>query len=399
MRAGLELVDAVTKLNQSLDQFANSNIRVRVGIATGLVVVGDAVAGSDPDRDAVVGEAANLAARLQGMAEPNTVVVSEVTRQLAAERFEYRDLGRRELRGFATPMSVYQVIGQREVTRLEARGAARTPFVDREGQTAILLDRWRRAASRNGQVVALVGQGGVGKSRLVVEAVERIRQQGASAPTPVILQFSPYHSNAPLYPVVRYLLRLANIVAEDSPPAKLDKLTKLLGDSPARRQSVSLIADLLGVELDDGHPAAAIGPTVKRHLTIEALVDWYADRSKDHAATIVFEDVQWIDPTSKLLLDRLANWAKNAKALVVITLRTDSSSAAQEVLRVGGLVNSDGRVFDHVTIREIRELDKEEGRKLAALPLGHRATLSTPCWMPLSTSPTASRSFSKNWSR
>ena len=103
-----------------------SNIRVRVGIATGLVVVGDAVAGSDPDRDAVVGEAADLAARLQGMAEPNTVVVSEVTRQLAAERFEYRDLGWRDLKGFATPMSVYQVIGQREVTRLEARGAART---------------------------------------------------------------------------------------------------------------------------------------------------------------------------------------------------------------------------------------------------------------------------------
>ena len=156
-------------------------------------------------------------------------------------------------------MSVYQVIGQREITRLEARGAARTPFVDREDETAILLDRWRRAASRNGQVVALVGQGGVGKSRLVVEAVERMRQQGASAPTPVVLQFSPYHSNALLYPVVRHLLRLANIVAEDSPPAKRDKLTKLLGDSPARHQSVSLIADLLGVELDDGHPAAASG--------------------------------------------------------------------------------------------------------------------------------------------
>ena len=105
---------------------------------------------------------------------------------------------------------------------------------------------------------------------------------------------------------------------------------------------------------------------MKRHLTIEALVDWFADRSKDHAATIVFEDVQWIDPTSKLLLDRLANWAKNAKALVVITLRTDSSSAAEEVLRVSGLVDSDGRYPDHVTIREIRELDAVNGRKLAA---------------------------------
>ena len=143
---------AVAKLNQVGSVCRSRTSEVRVGIATGLVVVGDAVAGSDPDRDAVVGEAANLAARLQGMAEPNTVVVSEVTRQLAAERFEYRDLGQRELKGFATPMSVYQVIGQREVTRLEARGAARTPFVDREDEIAILLDRWRRATSQTARL-------------------------------------------------------------------------------------------------------------------------------------------------------------------------------------------------------------------------------------------------------
>lgn len=365
VRAGLELVAAVAKLNQNLE-FADSNIRVRVGIATGLVVVGDAVGGSGSDRDAVVGEAVNLAARLQGMAEPNTVVVSEVTRQLAAESFEYRDLGRHELKGFATPLSVYQVIGQREVTRLEARGPARTPFVDREGEIAIVLDRWRRAASRSGQVIALVGQAGVGKSRIVVEAIERIREECAPAPTPVVLQFSPYHSNAPLYPVVRYLLRLANIATEDGPRAKFDKLTKLLGDSPTRRESMSLIADLLGIELDDGRPTVALGSTVKRHQTIEALVDLFADRSKDHAATIVFEDVQWVDPTSNLLLDRLADWAKNAKALVVITLRTDNSNAATEILRDSGLVDSDGRHLDHVTVCEIRELDSANGRKLAA---------------------------------
>ena len=167
-----------------------SDIRVRVGIATGLVVVGDALAGSDPGRGAVVGEAANLAARLQGMAEPNTVVVSEVTRQLAAERFEYRDLGKRELKGFVTPTAAYQVTGERDVTRLESRGTARTPFVNREDETALLLDRWHRASCQNGQVVALFGQGGVGKSRIVVEAIERVRQQGA--PPPVVLQFSPY---------------------------------------------------------------------------------------------------------------------------------------------------------------------------------------------------------------
>ncbi len=366
VRAGLELVSAVPKLNRSLEQFADVDVRVRVGIATGLVVVGDAIAGGGSDHDAVVGEAANLAARLQSMAEPNTVVVSEVTRQLAAERFEYRDLGKRELKGFVTPMSVYQVIGEREITRLEARGAALTPFVGREEEVAILLDRWERAASQNGQVVALVGQGGIGKSRIAAEAAERIRRRNPSAPAPVVLQYSPYHSNAPLYPVVRHLIRLANIAAEDPPPVKFDKLARLLGDDLARRESVSLIADLLGVEPDDGHPAAALGPMVKRHMTIEALIAWFADRGKDQAVTIMFEDAQWIDPTSKLLLDRLATWAKNAYALIAITLRTDSSSAADGIIRDSGLVDPDGRYPDHVTVREIRELDAADGRKLAA---------------------------------
>jgi tetratricopeptide (TPR) repeat protein len=371
VRAGLKLVSAVTKL--SLDQFSGLDVRVRVGIATGLVVVGDAVAEGVSDHHAVVGEAANLAARLQAMAQPNTVVVSEVTRLLAAERFEYRDLGKCDLKGFVTPISVYQVTGQREVTRLEARGAALTPFVGREEEIALLLDRWQRAASKEGQVVVLVGQGGVGKSRIAAEATARIKLQSASAPAPVVLQYSPYHSNAPLYPVVRHLVRLANIGLDDQPPVKFDKLTRLLGDDPARRENVSLFADLLGVEPDGGHPPAVLGPMVKRHRTIEALVDWFADRGKDHAVTIVFEDVQWIDPTSKLLLGGLASWAKGGNALIVITLRTDSRTAADSILGDAGLVEPDGSCPDHVTVREIRELDADDGRKLAAAAAEGRA--------------------------
>jgi class 3 adenylate cyclase len=366
VRAGLEVVSAVNKLNQSSDQFADLEVKVRVGIATGLVVVGNILAERVQDHDAVVGEAANLAARLQAMSEPNTVVVSEVTRRLAAERFEYRDLGKRELKGFMTPISVYQVIGQREVTRLEARGAALTPFVGRDEEITLLLDRWERAASQNGQVVALVGQGGIGKSRIAAEATERIKERSASAPAPVILQYSPYHLNAPLYPVVRYLARLANIGTEDPPLVRFDKLATLLGDDPARHESVSLIAELLGIEPDDDHPPVALGPMVKRHLTIEALVGWFADRGKGHVVTIVFEDAQWIDPTSKLLLGRLTNWAKNANALIAITLRSNSGSGADRILRDSGLVDPDGRYPDHVTVREIRELDAADGRKLAA---------------------------------
>jgi class 3 adenylate cyclase len=363
VHAGLDLVSAVIKLR--LEQFADLNVRVRVGIATGLVIVGGAKAEGVFDHDAVVGEAVNLAARLQAEAEPNTVVVSEVTRQLAGERFEYRGLGKRELKGFMRPMSVYRVIGQREISRLEARGAALTPFVGRHKEIAILLDRWALAAAHSGQVVALVGQGGIGKSRIVAEAAGKIRRQSTSAPAPVVLQYSPYYSNAPLYPVVRYLLRLTGIEADDPPPVKFDKLTKLLGEDPARRESVSLIAELLDVEPDDGHPAVSLEPMVKRNLTIEALVDWFADRGRDHAITVVFEDAQWIDPTSKLLLGRLGEWAKGANALIAITLRTDSRNGADGLFRDCGFIAPDGRSLDHVTVREILELDAADGRLLA----------------------------------
>jgi class 3 adenylate cyclase/tetratricopeptide (TPR) repeat protein len=368
VRAGLQLVSAVAKLGA--EQFAELDAKVRVGIATGLVVVGDAIAGGPADRDGVVGEAANLAARLQAMAEPNTVVVSEFTRQLASGTFEYRDLGRHELKGFAKPVPVYQVIGQREVSRLEARGAALTPFVGREQEIAILLDRWELATSRRGQVVALLGQGGVGKSRVTAEAAERIARRGTSAPAPVILQYSPYHSNASLFPVVRHLARKAHFEAEDLPPVKFDKLARLFDGNPARRESVPLMADLLGVEHAADLAAVAVDPSAKRQLTIEALVGLSASCSRDPALTIVFEDVQWIDPTSRLLLARLTDWAKNANALIAITLRADSRREADGILRGTGLIAPDGSVADHVTICELRELDHDEGRTLALAAAG-----------------------------
>jgi class 3 adenylate cyclase/tetratricopeptide (TPR) repeat protein len=359
IHAGRALIDAVAKL--ATDQFRHLDLKVRVGIATGLVVVGDAAT----DRHTVVGEAANLAARLQGMAEPNTVVVSEVTRQLAAERFEYRDLGRHELKGFDELTSVYQVIGQREVTRLEARGPMLTPFVGREEEVAFLLDRWRRATAHDGQVAVLVGQSGVGKSRVAAEATERIRAQSASSPQPLVLQFSPYHSNAPLYPVVRHLMRLADLKSDDQSAVKFAKVARLFGDDPSSRESISLIADLLGVDPGVASPAAALGPMVKRHLTIEALVAWLAQHMRGHTSTIAFEDVQWIDPTSKLLLGRLSNWARNTNALIVITLRTSSHADVERLLRQSGLVGPDGRMADHVAVRELRELDATDGRRLA----------------------------------
>jgi transcriptional regulator with AAA-type ATPase domain len=209
VRAGLTLVDAVAELNNSMNLFTDLNLQVRVGIATGLVVVGDEIAENVLDKDAIAGEAVNLAARLQTLAEPNTVVTSAATRQLAAERFAYRELGLREIKGFETPVPVYQVIGEREVSRLAARSATLTPFVGRDKEIELFLARWARAISGDGQVVILAGEAGIGKSRIAAELCSRIRRSNPEIPSPFFFQCSPHHTNAPLYPVIKAFERAA----------------------------------------------------------------------------------------------------------------------------------------------------------------------------------------------
>jgi class 3 adenylate cyclase len=380
IRAGLELVDAVARLKAS--QFPELNIRVRVGIATGLVVVGDANAQGVVDQGSVVGEAANLAARLQAIARADTVVVSDVTRQLAMEGFEYRDLGRQDLKGFAAPVTVYQVVGPRDVTRLEARGTLHTSFVGRHEEMAIFADRWKRACTAQGQLVVLAGPAGIGKSRIVAEAAERLRQLDGALPLPVILQCSPYHANTPLYPVVRHLLRRAAINSEDGPETRRLKIARLMAGSDPGRDTgsearepdavhLALLAELVGVEPHESDRTTG-DPVSKRNLLADALLPLLASASATTlpsalpstlpTALIVFEDAQWIDPTSKLLLGRLGQWARTGRALVVATAR---GGRAFELLADIGLVEADGRYPDHVTVHEVRELDAADGRRLA----------------------------------
>jgi class 3 adenylate cyclase len=368
IRAGLDLVAAVARLTS--EQFADLNLRVRVGIATGLVVVGDGNAQGIADQGAVVGEAANLAARLQGLARAGTVVVSDVTRYLAMEGFDYRDLGRQSLKGFAAPIPVYQVVGPRDVTRLEARGSLHTAFVGRHEEMAVFADRWKRALAGTGQVVVLVGPAGIGKSRTVAEAAERLRQTDGSASQPIVLQCSPYHANTPLYPVMRHLLRRSGIAADDGAEERRAKLGRLLAESgrapnalDADDTQVSLLAELIGVEAAD---EGAVGdPVARRALLVDALLPLLSGGDDAGATLLVFEDVQWIDPTSKLLVVRLAEWARASHTLVVATMRADGTAAASRLAGELGLIEAGGRYADHVTVHEVRELSASNGRRLA----------------------------------
>ena len=358
-------MSAVAKLGA--EKFAELDVKVRVGIATGLVVVGDIVAEGVVDRHGVVGEAANLAARLQAMAEPNTVLVSEFTRQLASETFEYRDLGRHALKGFAQPVPVYQVIGQREVSRLEARGAALTPFVGREQEVALLLDRWALATSRKGQVVALVGQGGVGKSRVAAEAAERIARRSASAPAPVVLQFSPYSFE-------RTALSGGQAPGPES-PHRGGRLTR-----PFPRQARETFPRRSGPpreRSDGGRPAwrrACCGcGTRGRRSGVKAATDDRGIGRLDRQMQQRSGD----DPGVRgRAMDRpdLETAAAPTDGLGEDRQCADChypedrpSPRGRRILRDIGLIAPDGGIADHVTIHEIRELDRDEGRALAVV--------------------------------
>src|SRR5262245_9401602 len=379
LRAGLAVLKAMPKLNDTMSQLHGVRLAVRVGIATGLVVVGDIIDGGVAERDAVTGETVNLAARLQAVADANIVVVSAATRKLAAESFEYRDLGMQDLRGFGRPFRIYQVVSEKAVSRLEARGTAFTPFVGRHRELALLCERWERVFSGNGQAVAIIGEAGIGKSRAAVEARSRIcvlqRERGLVETAVLTFQCSPRHTNAPLFPVIRRLEEATAIHTFDTHAKRITALEASL----ARRNSDNskyfrLLADLLGLNAEVPFPTVPLGPSERRHLTIEALKFWCESYRENRSLIIVFEDVQWIDPTSKLLLSRLVQWAKERTVLIIATMRPDRAPEADLLLQIGWIEPRDRRP-SHIALCEMHQLPDAETKSLiAAVAAGRSIT-------------------------
>jgi hypothetical protein len=264
-----------------------------------------------------VGEAPNLAARLQAIAEPNTIVIAEATHALAGDLFECTSLGARTLKGFETPLAVWRVDAPRPIeSRFEAmRMRSLTPFIGRDEEIAILERRWQRACRSEGQVVLLSGEAGIGKSRIVSAFRERV---GAQSHTWLRYQCSPYYTNSALYPIVEQLALAARIEVGDDPARKLAKLEALLALS--RRPTataVPLIAPLLSIPLGDQYPPVTVSPQLQKQLTLAALVDQLAGLAEQRPVLFHFEDAHWIDPTSRELLDLLIARTANLVALVI----------------------------------------------------------------------------------
>jgi class 3 adenylate cyclase len=283
VRAGLELVAAVTALK------THAPLQTRIGVATGLVVVGDLIGSGASQEQAIVGETPNLAARLQGIAEPNKVVIAEGTRRLLGNLFELEDLGAQDLKGIAGPVRAWAALRPASVEgRFEALHAnGLTELVGREEELEILLRRWSKAKTGEGQVVLLSGEAGIGKSRLTAALLERL----ATEPHTRLRYFcSPQRTDSALYPSISQMERAAGFTHDDTAQAKLDKLDAVLALASTSKQDAALFAEMLSLPSDGRYPTLDLTSEQRRQRTLEALGSQIEALSRSNPVLMIFED-------------------------------------------------------------------------------------------------------------
>ena len=330
VRAGLDIAAAVARLKTRADE----PLSVRIGIATGLVVVG----GEGALREhTVIGDTPSLAARLQALAEPGTVVVAASTRRLLGDLFRLRDLGLHKVKGIAEPIAAWAVDGVSDSeSRFEAvHAAGLTDLIGREDELDFLLKRQRLAWKGEGQIVLISGEPGIGKSRLVAALEERIADEPH---TPLRYQCSPYHTNSALYPFIVQLERAAGFKADDTSEQRLDKLEALLAIAAPRVQDTApLFAALLSIPFGDRYPTLAPNPAQQRRRTFAALLDQFESLARQKPILLMFEDAHWADATSLELLDLTVERMRQLPVLALFTFRPEFEPPWVDLPNVGAL--------------------------------------------------------------
>ena len=333
VRAGLDIIAAVARLETR----AGEPLSVRIGIATGIVVVGDRGGEGRLREHAVVGDAPNLAARLQTLVEPNTVVVAESTRRLLGDLFLLRDLGQHELKGIGELVGAWAVEGlSASESRFKAvRPAGLADLIGRKAEMDFLLERQRLAWKGEGQIVLISGEAGIGKSRLAAALAERVARQPH---TQFRYQCSPYHANSALHPIIDQLERAAEFKADDTPGLRLDKLEALLALGTTQVQAVApLFAALLSIPFGDRYPQLAFSPAQQRRRTLAALLDQFESHARQQPILLLIEDAQWADDTSLELLDLIVERARQLPILALVTFRPEFEPPWAGLANVGTL--------------------------------------------------------------
>jgi class 3 adenylate cyclase len=316
VRAGLELVAAVGGLKSPVP------LQTRVGIATGLVIVGDLIGSGEAQERRIVGDTPNLAARLQSLAEPNSVVIAESPRNLLGNLFELEDLGARDLKGIAGPVRAWTALRPSRVeSRFEAlHGSGLTELIGREEELELLLRRWSKAKTGEGQVVLLSGEAGIGKSRLTAALLERL----AGDPNTRLRYFcSPQHTDSALYPVISQMERAAGLAHGDTAQTKLDRLDALLAQTSVSKQDAALFAEMLSLPNDGRYPALNMDPQQRRQKTLEALTAQVEALSRQKPVLMIFEDAHWTDPTSIETFGRVVDRVRSLPVLLIVTFRPE----------------------------------------------------------------------------
>jgi len=355
VHAGLALIDAVTKLDICL----TPSLHVRVGIASGLVVV----AGTGPDgavhEPVAIGEAPDLAARLQSIAPPDTVVIAASTRDLVRGLFDYHEVGSLALEGLAEPVPAWRVTGTSAAeSRFEAlHEGDLTPLVGRDEELDLLMRRWQQIQSGEGRVVLIAGEPGIGKSRLVRALKDRLADDAV-----VSFYCSPNHQDSPLYPFITQLERAAGFRRDDSPEERFTKFEALVHPSIGD-EGVALIAALLSIPGGERYPPPNLSPQRRRQRTLEALVAQLAGLASERPVLAVFEDAHWMDPTSRELLDLIVEQVERLPVLLIATFRPE--------------FNLPWTGEPHVTALSLRRLGRGESNELVRGVIRHPAALAS----------------------
>ena len=351
VRAGLEMIAAIAELK------VRAPLQTRVGIATGLVVVGDLIGSGESQERGITGETPNLAARLQAIAEPNMVVIGEATRKLVGNLFDLQDLGARDLKGIGRLVRAFAALRASSVeSRFEALRVATTPLVGREAEIELLMDRWAQAKAGKGCVVLITGEPGIGKSRIAQAVQDRL-----VAEQHTLLRYfcSPHHQGSALYPLIVQLERAAGFGRDDVPETKLAKLEVLLGLATSRPEEIGLIAELLSLPTAGRYSPPRLSPQKRKEKTLEALLARVTALAERKPMFLLFEDVHWIDPSSLEWLSLAVKRTSAHKILLVVSARPEFTTPWPNEVQVATLA--------------LTRLGRRDGTALAQNVAGNKA--------------------------